>query len=320
MTAAAPSPDGPAELEYVRCDLCGSTEQRNVVDRPVGLTVGECADCGLAYVNPRPTWEAMLAHYRSTYVVNEVANRGGLSLATGEYRRDVRRIRATVELEGISALDIGCGGGEFLDTLHRYGVSRLVGLEPGLAAARSALRLVPTAIVQPVTYEEAILSPSSFDLVAALNVIEHVYSPTRFLAFVYRVLKPGGYVYITTPNWDAARKYGKSWHGLNGDFEHVSYFNLCTIRHCLEKGGFNLVLADYEPFTGGLGSSQVKKPASPGGVGAIVGLLKACLYACPPVSRLCYGGIDLARRTVCHRDIVQGTSHEMAILARKGDL
>lgn len=46
-----------AELESVPCDLCGATQAPRVYLRPDGLQVVLCAECGLCYLNPRPSPE-----------------------------------------------------------------------------------------------------------------------------------------------------------------------------------------------------------------------------------------------------------------------
>ena len=47
------------ELESVPCDLCGSRRLRKLYIRPDGMTVQECMDCGLAFLNPRPKEECV---------------------------------------------------------------------------------------------------------------------------------------------------------------------------------------------------------------------------------------------------------------------
>ena len=174
------------ELEFVPCDFCGSTEQVNNLSRPIGLDVGECANCGLAYVNPRPAWEAMLEHYESSYVADTAEARWDIYRRTDLPWADVRRITRCVDLRGAAVLDVGCGSGIFLHALKRAGTTVLVGIEPGAVAAQSARRMLPDARILEESYETAGAEESRFDLVSAINLIEHVYSPSQFFSFVER--------------------------------------------------------------------------------------------------------------------------------------
>lgn len=90
-------------------------------------------------------------------------------------------------------LGIGAGNGEMAACLRPFGV-RYVAIEP-----------------QPLPFEiqdaEIIVGPfvdatvsTPVDIVCAFEVIEHMVDPFAFLAFVKRILKPGGRVVVTTPN------------------------------------------------------------------------------------------------------------------------
>jgi 2-polyprenyl-3-methyl-5-hydroxy-6-metoxy-1,4-benzoquinol methylase len=240
-------------MESVPCDFCGATEQVNKLSRPIGLEVGECAHCGLAYVNPRPTWQAMLAHYASVYGADTTEAHRTMSRAADPHWADVRRIKRCMDVRGASVLDIGCGSGVFLQTLKQAGASQLVGVEPSAIAAEAARKMLPEAKIVQQPYEEVALGEESFDLVIAANLIEHVYAPGQFLAFAQRVLKSGGYIFLDTPNWGAARRYGSNWRGLQVDYEHVYYFDRITLANYLQHAGFQPVLVDYDVFGGGWG-------------------------------------------------------------------
>ena len=103
-----------SELEFVPCDFCGWTEQVNKLSRPIGLEVGECANCGLAYVNPRPTWEAMVAHYKSSYLSDTGEAIWEVQWLADLPWADIRRIKRFVDLRNSAVLDVGCGSGIFL--------------------------------------------------------------------------------------------------------------------------------------------------------------------------------------------------------------
>lgn len=114
-------------------------------------------------------------------------------LALGiRYRRDPFYVKY---LSGRRILDVGCGRGEFL----RRDIANTVGVDvdPALvdqcqAQGLSAHCMSALALEFP---------DASFDGVHAAQLIEHFAPPqaTRFLDEAARVLRPGGYVFLTTP-------------------------------------------------------------------------------------------------------------------------
>ncbi|MCA8928128.1 MAG: bifunctional 2-polyprenyl-6-hydroxyphenol methylase/3-demethylubiquinol 3-O-methyltransferase UbiG [Alphaproteobacteria bacterium] len=116
-------------------------------------------------------------------------------------------------LDGITALDIGCGGGLVAEPLARMGAETLgIDLVPAsIAAARQHAK----GQGLPLTYrvasaEEVAESGRMFDLVTCLEVVEHVTSPRAFLATVGALVKPGGVLVLSTLNRNlASLAFGK---------------------------------------------------------------------------------------------------------------
>lgn len=96
-------------------------------------------------------------------------------------------------------VDVGCGGGIVLDTVRGL-VSDAVGIEPNRDFGSDLLN---RGIEWFETAEQA--QPKyggSFDIALSSQVIEHVAKPTKFLAEIFALLKPGGLAIISTPNRD----------------------------------------------------------------------------------------------------------------------
>lgn len=104
-------------------------------------------------------------------------------------------------LSGSKALDIGCADGSITSSLAPQ-FSHIIGIEYDRTALRNTdpLRLENPAFIQG----DALLLPfpdTSFDVIICAQVYEHVPDDTALFAEIARVLKPGGIVFFSGPNF-----------------------------------------------------------------------------------------------------------------------
>lgn len=103
-------------------------------------------------------------------------------------------------LEGKSALDVGCGAGLLAEPLARLGAS-VTAIDPAgelIAAARDHAAGQGLAIDYRVAAVETI--EGAFDLITAMEVIEHTADPQQFLISLAQRLDPNGLLILSTPN------------------------------------------------------------------------------------------------------------------------
>jgi len=103
-------------------------------------------------------------------------------------------------LDGKTALDVGCGAGLLCEPLARLG-ARVTGVDAApelIVAARAHAERQNLAIDYRASGVEEVLG--QFDLVTAMEVIEHVASPGQFLRDLATKLAPGGLLIMSTPN------------------------------------------------------------------------------------------------------------------------
>lgn len=99
-------------------------------------------------------------------------------------------------------LEIGCAQGLLMVALCEKGFSRVVGVEPSAQAIKTSQKLSKALGVKldilSGRAEKLPFADSSFDLVIASSVLEHVHDPELVIKEVGRVLKPGGAFYFST--------------------------------------------------------------------------------------------------------------------------
>jgi 2-polyprenyl-6-hydroxyphenyl methylase / 3-demethylubiquinone-9 3-methyltransferase len=119
----------------------------------------------------------------------------------------VRRFKleapAGTPLAGVELLDIGCGAGLFTEPLARLG-AEVIGVDPSSAsievARRHADETGAKVAYRVATVEGLAAEKRWFDVVSAMEVIEHVADPKAFVAAAASLVKPGGLFLASTLN------------------------------------------------------------------------------------------------------------------------
>jgi 2-polyprenyl-6-hydroxyphenyl methylase/3-demethylubiquinone-9 3-methyltransferase len=106
-------------------------------------------------------------------------------------------------LQGVSLIDIGCGAGLFAEPMARIGAD-VVGVDPALSAIEAARRHADETgahlTYRAGTVEALAAEPRRFEVVSAMEVIEHAADPNAFIATAASLVKPGGLLIASTLN------------------------------------------------------------------------------------------------------------------------
>jgi 2-polyprenyl-6-hydroxyphenyl methylase/3-demethylubiquinone-9 3-methyltransferase len=125
-----------------------------------------------------------------------------------EYIREQVTARFSIEplqrrpFTGLRFLDIGCGGGLLSEPMARLGAT-VVGADPSeenIATAALHARTQSLAIDYRVATAEQLAGHETFDVILAMEVVEHVTEPRRFLTDCASMLNPRGLLFVATLN------------------------------------------------------------------------------------------------------------------------
>jgi 2-polyprenyl-3-methyl-5-hydroxy-6-metoxy-1,4-benzoquinol methylase len=151
--------------------------------------------------------------------------------------------------EGHLVLDVGCGTGRY--TAFSKAGNVIVGSELVINAAKNARRRGLEYIIVADSEDSFPLCDAAFDRVQCIEVVEHLLDPVTTLNEINRVLKPGGELFLSTPNaaWWAHRVLmlcGITSFGHSPAYPvevnmHIRHFTTKTLRQFLERAGFTIV-------------------------------------------------------------------------------
>ena len=253
-------------LEIIKCDLCGSSDSRlkftarnSEFNEPFNLV--ECHNCGLVYLNPRPTRDRIGRYYpeENYYAYQDLDSEDwnnfrqkvksfilecqpGYAQNLTWLRRIVwswfkRSLMVQVPYQkGGRILDVGCGNGFFLKWMQKHGWETH-GVEISKAACQVAQR--NGLEVFNGELQQAKFPPGYFDAITISQVLEHLHSPGRCLKECQRILKRRGRLIVGVPNLGSfeARLYQQHWFELDVP-RHLYFFTAATLNRLLSQSGF----------------------------------------------------------------------------------
>jgi 2-polyprenyl-3-methyl-5-hydroxy-6-metoxy-1,4-benzoquinol methylase len=214
--------------EHNKCLVCDG-EQLNPLNGFEKHHLTKCGACGFVFCKPIPTQDELNEVYEG-YGRNDYLS----DLTIQAYERvldSFEPYRKTNKL-----IDVGCGIGYFLEVAKKRGWE-VYGTEFTEEAVKMCESKGASMKLGPLNTKD--YEAGSFDVVCSFEVIEHINNPREELSSFNKILRKGGLVYCTTPNFNAIER-----HQLKADWnvltypEHLSYYTPKTLKGVFKETGF----------------------------------------------------------------------------------
>lgn len=216
-----------------KCPLCRSVSNLFAEHSAEGFKLRRCSSCGLAYHTEFSNEQELRDYYMHYYREDNLAfspiteARFQSLISTFDLYRATNRI-----------LDVGCGSGHFLKVAIEMGWSAY-----GTEIASGALDQLATLGINAFCgrLEAANYTDGFFDVVYCSEVIEHLIDPGSLVREIARIVRPGGLLYLTTPNFNSVsrRLLASKWRVFSK--EHICYFTPGCLAGALHEVGFRNV-------------------------------------------------------------------------------
>ena len=217
-------------MKHTVCILCNASN----ISILLGYEIHQlsiCRNCGFVFMSRIPTMEELNSHYKLySYATNSVVS----PLTVLSYHQLLDEME--VYRENNTIIDVGCGKGWFLLEARKRGWD-VYGTEFSDEAIKicigNGIKMVKGDL-DSLDFEKV-----KFDVVFSSEVIEHVNNPIEQFEQMFSILRPGGLLYLTTPNFNCYLRFKyKANYTIIEYPEHLSYYTKATMHMGLSKAGF----------------------------------------------------------------------------------
>jgi 2-polyprenyl-3-methyl-5-hydroxy-6-metoxy-1,4-benzoquinol methylase len=213
---------------HAQCLLCECTSLKKM-ERYADTHLVACAKCNFVFSQRIPSEKELIAYYdgygRNDYLSPLTIKRYNELLDKFEPFRKTNRL-----------LDVGCGIGYFLEVAKDRGweVYGTEYTDKAIEICTSKGIAMKQGKLNPLDFELA-----SFDILTSFEVLEHINNPSEEIDNFHKLLRPGGLVYLTTPNFNSLLRYKlKEKYNVITYPEHLCYYTPKTLKKLFLGNGF----------------------------------------------------------------------------------
>lgn len=211
------------------CPACGSAKKRLRGEKN-DFNIYGCKNCGTLYAVEKG--EREFFDYDNYYTEENLVIPDFILEKIAETIRGFEKYRQTNRF-----LDVGCGAGTLLKAALNENWETV-----GVEVSSSSVEFLKKEKIEVFHGElsAANFPADSFDVVAAIEILEHIEEPRKILDEIYRILRPGGLLWATTPHGRgaSARLLGTRWSCVFPP-EHLNLFSVKGIKNLLANAGFS---------------------------------------------------------------------------------
>lgn len=214
--------------KFNRCLICSSDAIHSLKGYEKHFLV-KCSSCSFVFADKIPSNEELVEHYkgygRNDYLSPLTIKRYNELLDQFEAYRNTNKI-----------LDVGCGIGYFLEVAIQRGWEVY-----GTEYTDEAIKICSDKGInmQQGKLDHKNYNEGDFDIITSFEVIEHINNPAEEVNNFYKLLRKGGVLYLTTPNFNSLLRYR-----LNANYnvicypEHLSYYTPKSLKKLFSNANF----------------------------------------------------------------------------------
>ena len=239
-------------LAELPCKICGNPAQNVGIKqgnwRRIEYSLYHCPKCRFGFVgNPSTDYEQIynLDYYNGRGAdplidyLFELNNQED-TIRQYEWKGIVSIVSQVKEISPeINWLDFGCGNGGLVRWVKNNLNCNIVGFETGEIADKARELNIPI-----LSEQELQAQSNRYDVITAIEVLEHVIDPIDVLEKLFNLVKEGGILFYTTGNATRYRKRLASWSYVAPEI-HISFYEPSTLEYAMTKVGFKVKKIEY---------------------------------------------------------------------------
>lgn len=227
------------------CPACNRKNSKYYLKKN-GFRYYICQNCRTYFVNPRPNLEVLKQFYKQSkvyeyfnkFIFPQTEKVRSKKIFLPRVNKIIKICKNKIKP---SMMDVGAGYGTFLKNAKKSGFfGKLLAIEPSIDGAKSCKK-AKLKVYENILENLNVKLIGKYDIITSFEVIEHMFSPIKFLNLVKKFIKKNGLLIITCPNGEGFDIQLLKKDSNSIDHEHLNYFNPNSIKKLYERAGFKIV-------------------------------------------------------------------------------